>query len=193
MLFNQDAVSLKVVRCVSGRKINFLKILLRNLSQSKSNRYYLGFFEYSKKKFFWAKIDSALKRRFLMTAIIKNGTNCQAHFQKNYTLRVLFRFAYVDQPFMRTKHIKFVFLMDFFAEIFFLTPTLALPPWPEIYIFFSRLSTKFPRCIVGKHYGKNWIKWKGHLYRSVPEKASNQPALSGCDCINFTNDMFWNH
>ena len=35
-------------------------------------------------------------------------------------------------------------------------------------------SLLFPWCIVGKHFGK---------------KASNKPAVSGSDCINFTNDV----
>ena len=113
VLFNQDAVSLKAVRCVSGRKINFLKILLRNLSQSKIF-------------FVW---------------------------------HLLWRYRH---------DLKYT-------------------------SFYLGLAQNFQGVLLANTMEKNWIKWKGHLYLSVPEKASNQPALYGCDCINFTNDMFWNH
>ena len=159
VLFNQDAVSLKAVRCVSGRNINFLKILLGNLSQSKSNRNHIGLFEYSKKKIFWAKMTSALKRRFLTTAIIKNDTNCRAHLLKKLYFEGFISLRLCRSALYENKAHKVCIFNGFFCWNFFcLTPTLALPPWPEIYLFLSRLSTKFPRCIVGKHHGKKLNK-----------------------------------
>ena len=66
-------------------------------------------------------------------------------FSQNPGSWVLFFFAYLDQPFMTTKHINFGFFNGFFhfKFVFCLTPTLTLLPWPEICNFLSRLSAKF--------------------------------------------------
>ena len=68
----QEAVSLKAVRCVSGRKIYFFQTLPKNLPQSKSNRNHLGFLKQSKIIFFFLR-----ENRFSALTLVFNNTEYQ--------------------------------------------------------------------------------------------------------------------
>ena len=108
-------IDFSFVVCLSSSLVCAFEKLRRSLSKS-------GPVQYGKIIFFWAKIASALKRQFLTTPNIKYGTNCRARLFTKFSCEVLFCFAYLDKPFLRTNNINFVLLtvfLNFFCFTYF--------------------------------------------------------------------------
>ena len=78
-------------------------------------------------------------------------------FSQNSSSRVLFCFAYLDQPFIRTNHINLVFLTVFFTAIFFFDTyfdAIAMTGNMQLFISAQR---KIPTSFIGYFY-PDWLR-----------------------------------
>ena len=150
---NWDAVSVEAVHFESKNRFlsNFvqesilvLKFIETTLVFSNiENNFFL-----SKNRF-----SSKLKRPFLITLIIKNGTNFRLVFSGGFVLFHIFW-----STLHKNKARKFCYFNGFFTEFFFcLTPTFTLPQWPEKCNFFisgqHKIRTSFPR-----YFYSDWLR-----------------------------------